>query len=144
MPLHVQPEELTVTITLSPRMLRAVFCADALSSGAIALLQLTGSGALASLLGMPASLLIESSFVLVGAAAVAAWLAAFDPVPRGLAWLLIAGNWAWVAGCVALLLSGTASTFPGEAYLVVQAIAVATLAELEWLGVRRLREPGWA
>jgi hypothetical protein len=50
---------------------------------------------------------------------------------------LVAGNALWVAGCVDLLLTGAAATALGVAWLVMQALAVGVLAELEWLGLRR-------
>jgi hypothetical protein len=42
-----------------------------------------------------------------------------------------------VLGSVELLLTGAAATAFGVAWLVVQALAVGFLAELEWLGLRR-------
>jgi hypothetical protein len=51
--------------------------------------------------------------------------------PAG-AWLVIAGNGAWVAASFALLLTGwVAPTTLGIAFVVVQALAVALLAKLE-------------
>lgn len=133
-----------MSIFASPRFLRTVLWADAASGAGTALLQLTAAGALASLLGLPAQLLVASGLVLLVYVAGAAYLANCDPVPRGPVWALIVGNWAWVAGCVALLVAGAASTAPGQAYLVVQAVAVAALAELQWMGLRRTPVAGWA
>ena len=133
-----------MSIFASPRFLRSVLWADAASGAATALLQLTAGGALASLLGLPAGLLVASGLALLVYVAGAAYLASCEPVPRGPVWALVLGNWAWVAGCLALLFTGAAGTTLGQAYLVVQAVAVAALAELQWMGLRRTPVAGWA
>lgn len=133
-----------MSIFASPRFLRSVLWADAASGAATALLQLTAANALAALLGLSSGLLLASGLALVVYVAGAAYLASCNPVPRGPVWALIIGNWAWVAGCVALLMTGAAGTALGQAYLVVQAIAVALLAELQWMSLRRTPVPGWA
>lgn len=133
-----------MSIFASPRFLRSVLWADAASGAATALLQLTAANALAALLGLSSGLLVASGLALVVYVAGAAYLASCNPVPRGPVWALIIGNWAWVAGCVALLMTGAAGTALGQAYLVVQAIAVALLAELQWMSLRRTPVPGWA
>ena len=47
-------------------------------------------------------------------------------------------NSAWVAGSLALLVSGAVSpTMLGYAFVLVQAVAVGVLAELQWIGLRR-------
>jgi hypothetical protein len=128
----------------SPSVLRAVLWADAASGAATAVLQLAMADALAQWLGLPRLLLLASGVVLWLFVALAASLASRSPVPPAGLKLLVAGNWAWVAGCVGLLLAGTAGTTLGQAYLVMQAVAVAVLAELQWLGLKRQPQPGWA
>jgi hypothetical protein len=137
-------KEPAMSIFASPRFLRSVLWADAASGAATALLQLTAANALAALLGLSSGLLVASGLALVVYVAGAAYLASCNPVPRGPVWALIIGNWAWVAGCVALLMTGAAGTAPGQAYLAVQAIAVAVLAELQWMSLRRTPVAGWA
>ena len=129
-----------MSLFASPRFLRAVLVADAASGAATALLHLTAAGALSSLLGLSAPLLVGSGLALIAYVAAAAWLASCDPVPRGQLAALIAGNWAWVGACIVLLATGAASTPLGQAYLVVQAVAVGALAELQWLGMRRVAQ----
>lgn len=133
-----------MSIFASPRFLRTVLVADAVSGAATALLQLTAAGLLAEFLGISASLLVGSGIVLLFYIAGACWLANCDPIPRGGTWLLIVANWMWVGGCITLLLTGAAGTALGQAYLVVQAVAVAVLAELQWFGVRARRPGGSA
>lgn len=133
-----------MSIFASPRFLRTVLWADAASGAGTALLQLTATSLLASLLGLPSGLLVASGLALVVYVAGAAYLANCVPVPRGPVWALIIGNWAWVAGCLALLVTGVPGTVLGQAYLMVQAVAVAALAELQWMGLRRTPIAGWA
>ena len=128
----------------SPRFLRTVLWTDAASCVGTAALQIAAPATLAQLLGLPAPLILGSGAFLIGVALFAAFLASREQAPRPGVWLLIAGNWAWVAGCVALAFGGGSVTGLGIAYLVVQAIAVAVLAELEWLGLRRAPQPAWA
>jgi len=59
---------------------------------------------------------------------------------RAGAGLVVAGNAAWVAGSVALLVAA-APTGLGYAFVIAQALAVALLAELEFIGLRRTAEP---
>jgi hypothetical protein len=133
-----------MTIFASPRFLRAVLLADAASGAASAALHLAAGSLLAQWLGLPHELLLASGALLVGYVLLASWLASRQPVARGAVWVLIIGNWIWALACLGLLLSGAAGTTLGQAYLVMQAIAVAVLAELEWLGLRRYPVVGWA
>lgn len=50
----------------------------------------------------------------------------------------MAGNLGWALGCVLLLISGSvAPTVLGTAYVLVQALTVGVLAELQFFGLRR-------
>lgn len=133
-----------MSIFASPRFLRTVLWADAASGAASALLHLTAAAVLVPLLGLPPGLLAASGMLLLVYVAGAAWLANCEPVPAGGVKLLVAGNWVWALACVGLLLAGAAGTGWGQAYLAVQALAVAALAELQWLGLRRYPVRGWA
>jgi hypothetical protein len=134
----------TMSLFNSPRFLPTVLWADAASGAGTAALQLLAAGMLAPLLGIPAWLLTASGVALLVYMALAAWLANAQPVPRGQLMLLIAGNWLWVAGCLVLLFAGSGVTALGQGYLVMQAVAVAVLAELQWMGLRRNPVRGWA
>lgn len=51
---------------------------------------------------------------------------------------IVAINGLWLVGSLALLLSGTVQpTMLGTAFVVVQALAVAVFAELQFIGIRR-------
>jgi hypothetical protein len=120
----------------SPRFLPAVLWADAASALATGVLQLTAAPLLSAWFGLPTGLLTTSGWVLLAVAAYAAWTAR-NPIRRPAVLALVAGNALWVAGCVELLLTGAAATALGVAWLVIQALAVGVLAELEWMGLRR-------
>src|SRR2546422_11702015 len=129
----------------SPNILRNVLRADALSCVACGLLQVVFTGQMAQLLGLPPALLAYTGeFLLVYAAAVA-FVSMRDPLPRPLVWLLLAGNLGWAIACALLLLSGrVAPSMLGTAYVVVQALTVAVLAELQFFGLRRSApRPAW-
>lgn len=133
-----------MNIFSSPRFLTTVLWCDAAAGAATGALQLAAPGWLGETLGIAPGLLLATGAVLAGFVLFLSWLASRQPVPRMPLLLLIAGNWVWVAGCLALLLTGAAATALGQAYLVMQAVTVAVLAELEWMGLRRYPVTGWA
>jgi hypothetical protein len=59
------------------------------------------------------------------------------PIPVAGVWLVIAGNVGWVLGSLVLLGGGAAFNALGAAFIGVQALAVAALAALELVGLRR-------
>lgn len=125
------------TIPLSP-FLRRVLAVDAASCLAAGLLCAAGAGLLAGPLGLPRGLLLAAGLAQLLCAAVIGWLASRREAPRGLVLFVIAGNAAWVLGSLVLLVSPFVSpTTLGGVYVVAQATAVAVLAELEWIGLRR-------
>jgi hypothetical protein len=144
-PCTFNPQEMSMSLASSPRFLRNVLLADALSCLATGGLQVLFTGQLASLLGLPAPLLAATGWFLLVYAAVVGWTALRDPVPRGLVWLFLAGNAGWALACIALLAgSVVAPTGLGMAWVMAQALTVGLLAELQWLGLRRQAIAGWA
>ena len=120
----------------SPRFLPAVLWIDAASCTAMAAVHLSMTGEVAAVLGLPPTLVMLSGWVLV-AAAVLAILGAMDTSRRAVIGRLIAGNARWVLGCAEVLLTAGGLTAFGQAWLVLQALAVGVLAELEFVGLRR-------
>jgi hypothetical protein len=119
------------------RMLRPLLWLDAASAGGCGALQLAAAGMLAPLFGLSSTLLLASGAALLAYVAAASWLASRETVPRAGVQALALANAAWVVGCLALLLTGQAGTTWGQAWLVLQAVAVGVLAELQWMAVRR-------
>ena len=132
-----------MSILSSSHFLRNVLRADAISCVASGALQLLFTGLLARLLGLPEPLLLGTGAFLVVYAAAVAFISTREPIPRAIVWLLVAGNALWALGCVALLLGNAAApTLLGQAYVLVQALIVAVLAELQYFGLRR-NAPRW-
>jgi hypothetical protein len=118
--------------------LRRAILADAIFSGAGALLFSFGAGAFAPLLNLPETLLRETGLFLIAYAALVGWLGTRASMPKALVAIVIAGNAAWTLASIVLLLSGAvAPNWLGEAAIVLQAIAVGTLAELQYIGLRK-------
>jgi hypothetical protein len=119
-------------------LLRRVLIADAAASGAMAVLGLAGAGMLDSVLGLPAALLRTAGLSLVPFAAFVAYVATRETLPRPAVWAIIALNALWVAESFLLMAgSSLAPTTLGQAFVIAQAAAVALLAELEYVGLRR-------
>ena len=134
-----------MSIVESPKFLRNVLFADAASCLATGALQVAFTQPLAELLNLPALMLQSTGIFLLAYAAVVMLVATRDPIARSLVWIFVAGNLAWAAGCVALLVErAVAPTALGEAWIIAQAVTVVVLAELQWTALRRSRPIGWA
>jgi hypothetical protein len=118
--------------------LRRAILGDAIFSGASAVLLTLGAGELAPLLNLPEALLRETGLFLIAYAALVGWLGTRQAMPRPLVVIVIAGNAAWTLASIALLFSGAVTpNLLGEVFVVMQAVAVGTLAELQYIGLRR-------
>ncbi|WP_225785080.1 hypothetical protein [Xenophilus sp. Marseille-Q4582] len=126
----------------SPRFLPRVMALDAASCALTGALQLGLTDTLARLTGLPAGLLTGTGVFLLAYAAVAAWVAGRQPVPRTLIGLIAVGNFGWAAGCALLMAAGPfALTGLGMAWLLAQALTVVLLGEAQWMGLRATRTP---
>ncbi len=118
--------------------LRRALQADTVFSGAGAVIFSLGAGELAPLFNLPEALLRETGLFLIAYAAVVGWMSTRQSLPRILVAVVIAGNAAWTLASIALLFSGVVSpSLLGEAAVAGQAIATGTLAELQYIGLRR-------
>jgi uncharacterized protein YjeT (DUF2065 family) len=118
--------------------LRRAILADAIVSGAMALLLSLDAAMLAPLLNLPEALLREAGLFLIAYAALVGWLGTRPSMPKALVAIVIAGNAAWTIGSIALLVSGAVTpNLLGKAFVAMQAIAVGAFAELQYIGLRR-------
>lgn len=118
--------------------LRRVLFVDAATSAAAGLSLLAGAGPLESLLGLSAALLRPAGAILIAFSAFVAFVGSRPRISPAVVWAVIAANGLWAADSVALLLGNAVSpTGLGMAFVIAQAAAVAVLAELEWIGLRR-------
>ena len=127
---------------ISPSLfLRRAIQADAIFSGASAVLLTLGAGALAPWLNLPEALLRETGLFLIAYTALVGWLGTRQAMPRAVVVIVIAGNAAWAVASIALLFSGAVTpNLLGEAFVALQAIVVGALAELQYIGLRRSRD----
>lgn len=130
----------------SPRFLRNVLLADALSCIACGAPQVLFTDSLAVLLKLPSPLLQATGWFLLFYAAAVGWIALRSPIPRGLVWPLVLGNGLWAVACVGLLASdAVAPGALGTGWVLAQAVTVAVLAELQWTALRRpAPDASWA
>jgi hypothetical protein len=129
---------LVTSFTTPSALLRKALLADAVLSGLTGLLLVLAPGPLATPLGLPVGLLRWSGIILVPFAAFVAWLRAQERIQRPLVFAVVACNALWALDSVLLLFTGWIEpTLPGEVFVAGQAIAVALLAELEFVGLRR-------
>lgn len=133
------------SILSSPNFLRNVLRVDALSCIACGALQVAFPAAMARLLNLPEGLIAYTGEFLLVYAAVVAFVSTRNPLPRAIVWALVAGNLGWALACVLLLAGGSVSpSAAGVAYVVMQALTVAVLAELQYFGLRRAAPaPAW-
>ena len=118
--------------------LRRAILADAIFSGASAVLLSLGAGPLAPLLNLPEPLLRETGLFLIAYAALVGWLGTRQAIPKALVVIVIAGNAAWTTASIALLFSGWVNpNLLGESLLAMQAMAVGAFAELQYIGLRK-------
>lgn len=120
-------------MTFTPSLfLRRVLQLDALATGATGLLLLGGTSQLASLLNLPASLMIYAGVFCVGWALTLGFASLREQIASGFVWTIIVANVAWVIGSVALLVSGYVQpTALGYAFVIAQALAVDIFAGLQ-------------
>jgi hypothetical protein len=129
--------ESVMSVLSSPNLLRYALTADAVASGAMALLMIAAAAPLSGLLGLPQQLLTIAGLILVPWTAMVAYLATrAEPNPGGV-WAVILINLAWVAASAFILFGGVVSpTLLGFAFVVAQAIAVLAFADFQFFGLR--------
>jgi hypothetical protein len=129
------------TLRTSP-LLAFALRLDAVATAASAIGMLLFTDRLEALLGLPAALLIGAGVFMLAYAAVVAWLASLDSLPRWAVWTVIVGNVAWALDCGVLAFGGlVAPSTLGVAFLLVQAAFVIGFAELQYAGMKRSVAP---
>ena len=124
--------------TTPSSLLRKALLADAVLSGATGLLLATAASPLSGLLGLSVGLLREAGLFILPFAALAAWMRFRQRLSRISVFVLVVANALWALDSVLVLLLGWLEpTVLGEVFVVGQALIVAVLAELEFVGLRR-------
>lgn len=126
-----------MSATVESVFLRKVLLSDGLGALAAAPLLLFGADALSPWLGLPPALLSVVGAVLALLGMAILWLARAERMPRWAVWAVIAVNACWVVDSVVLLMI-VSPTQLGIAVVLAQAAVVAVIAELEFIGLRRM------
>jgi hypothetical protein len=122
---------------LMSRLLKLALVVDAITTAASGLVLALLGGGLASLLGLPASLLQVTGVILLPYAALVGYLAAREQVTAAAIWAVIVVNVLWAVDSIAVLFTGwVAPTGLGTAFVIFQALVVGALAELQYFGLR--------
>lgn len=125
------------TLHVSP-LLRFALTLDAVATAVTGATLLPFADELAHLLGLPVALLSGAAAFMLVYALVLGLLWRRATLPRWAVWTIIVGNALWALDCAALaFVGGLAPTTLGVAFLLVQALAVAAFAELQYFGLRR-------
>lgn len=128
-----------VSLASNP-LLRAALRLDAIASGAMGVILLAGAPWLRGLLGMPQPLLLAVGAVCLCWGLFVGAVSRRERPTEGVVWAIIVLNAVWVIESAALLLLGWVQpTQFGTAFVIVQALAVAALAELQFVGLTRAR-----
>lgn len=123
-----------------PDFLRRVLFLDAVGGALSGLLLTLAAGPLAALTGLSPTRLMTAGLVLFPVAAYMAYVASRRPIPASGVKAIIAGNLAWVVASVVGMAGaiGPLTTF-GMGFVAIQAAAVAVLALLEVIGLKRMQ-----
>jgi len=123
-----------------PSFLRLALIADAAVSGFTGIAMVLGGSMVDGLLGLPAPLLRYAGLSLLPFAALVGFIATRERVSQQAAWAVIAYNALWAVDSIVLIAGGWLTpTLLGYAFTVAQAIVVATLAGLQYVGMRKWR-----
>ena len=123
----------------SSTFLRRVLILDAISAGGMGVLALLLADPIGALLNLPATFLSQIGWVLVPFAAFVGYVASRPTLSATAVWVIIGLNILWVIDSALVLLTGWVQpNAAGYAVVIAQALAVAVLTELEFMGVRRL------
>jgi hypothetical protein len=126
-------------MTQASTFLRRVLMLDAVATAATGLMLTFGASLAKDLLGLPQSLMQYAGVSLLPFAALVGYLATRETISRPAVWAVIAYNALWSVDSIVLLMTGwVAPTALGYAFVIAQALVVALLAELEYVGLRRM------
>lgn len=124
---------------LNPSLfLRRAIQGDAIVTGAMAVLLVLAAGRLGALLNLPEAFLRHIGLFLIVYAVAIGFLGTRMQMPTPAVWAVIITNAVWAFDSIALLFTGwVAPNLFGQAFIVTQAISVAAIAELQYIGLKR-------
>jgi hypothetical protein len=126
-------------------LLRRAIVGDAVITGAMAVLLVAAAGILSPMLNLPEALLRETGIFLIVYAALVGFLGSRALMPKLAVCLVIGANALWTVDSIALLFTGWVQpNMLGQAFVLAQAVAVAVIAELQFIGLKRSETPALA
>jgi hypothetical protein len=121
-------------------LLRFALTLDGVATGANGVLYLAGAPLLDGWLGLPAEMLMAVGAFLIAYAALVLRLATRPAMPRTAVVAVIAANTLWaIDSLLALALDWFTPTTAGQALIALQAVLVAGLAALQYVGLKQAR-----
>ena len=119
-------------------LLRFALLLDGVATGANGVLYLAGAPLLDGWLGLPTGMLVGVGAALIVYGALVLRLATRPAMPRAAVVAVIAANVLWVVdSLLALALDWFTPTTAGQVLIAAQAVLVAGLAALQYVGLRR-------
>ena len=120
--------------------LRRVLLFDAATCLLTGTVMLAASGTVERLLAIPAQLSSALAVVLLAFGVAVAWVGTRRHLLRPAVWAIVTLNALWaIESVLALAFGWLEPNALGHAFIIGQAIAVAVIAELQFLGLRRAR-----
>jgi hypothetical protein len=119
--------------------LKRVLILDAASCLAMSGLLTLGGAPLARMFGIDPQIVGGAGLALVPVGLFMLWLGTRRAAAPAFVYLVIGGNALWTIESFIVAANAVAITGPGMAFVTLQALAVAGLAVLEWIGLRRSR-----
>lgn len=120
--------------------LRRVLLFDAMTCLVTGAVMLIASGTVERLLAIPAPVSTVLGVVLIAFGTAVAWTGTRRHLVRPAVWAIVALNALWaVESVLALAFGWLEPNATGSALIIAQAVAVAVIAELQFLGLRRAR-----
>ena len=121
-------------------LLRFALLLDGVATGANGVIYLAGAPLLDGWLGLPTEMLMAVGAFLIAYAALVLRLATRPAMPRVAVVAVIAANVLWaVDSLIALALDWFTPTTVGQVLIAVQAVLVAGLAALQYVGLKQAR-----
>lgn len=117
---------------------RHAVLADAAASGALAALFIAAAGPVATLTGLPAGFVFWIGVALLPWTVALALIGRAEPPAASAVETVVAVNALWVVASIAVIVLGVFDLNAlGIAFVIAQALAVAVLAEFQFMGLRR-------
>jgi len=121
-------------------MLRKALYANAAFTAVCSLVAIVGASSIGDSFGVEPWVMVLVGAGLLGWAALVSFFARREETRRNEAWLVIAGDELWVIGVIVLLAAfPDALTNTGKLWLAILTLVVATLASVQLLGLKQIR-----